>query len=64
MPVAETEGFRCFVCHRDMAAEMSQYDAETDNQTKEPAGRKRGGDRGSGTQPARGAGRDARLGLG
>jgi hypothetical protein len=58
MPVVEDDGYRCFVCHRDMHAEMSEYDAEIDRQTKVDAGRRRprGGRR-------RGESRQARLGL-
>ena len=65
MPVAENDGFRCFVCHRDMRAEMSEYDSEIERQTKVPVVRRRDpGDGGSGPGRVRGASRDARLGLG
>ncbi|MGV1007713.1 MAG: hypothetical protein ACOYBY_03785 [Dermatophilaceae bacterium] len=58
MPVVEDDEYRCFVCHRDMRAEMSEYDAEIDRQTKVPTGRR--GPRGG---RGRGDSREARLGL-
>ena len=65
MPVVENDGFRCFVCHRDMRAEMSEYDNEIDSQTKVAAVRTRNtGNHGSASGPVRGHSRDARLGLG
>lgn len=65
MPVAENDGFRCFVCHRDMRAEMSEYDSEIESQTKVAAGRKpSSGSQSSASGPVRGQSRDARLGLG
>ena len=62
MPVAEDDGFRCFTCHRDMRAEMSEYDSEIDRQTKVASGPRRD-TRGPGSGRSQCEGRDARLGL-